>query len=276
MNDTLGIIGYGNMGMAIAERLKADYALTVFDKDKDKLIAAKGVSVAKNISELLSRSDSLILAVKPQDFDPVLRELKGKVEDTLVISIAAGISTARIEKALGDVRLIRVMPNLGAKIGESVTCICKGRSADDSDLEFADELFGRIGCTRNIDESMMDAATAISGSGPGYIFDYLDKEKIDPKNIPEHTRFTLRMRLEKAAEAVGFDREDAVYLATNTANACMIVVAKVGIPAAQLRDQVASKGGTTEAGLAVINKGGTWEEAAQAALKRAKELSKGN
>jgi len=276
MNDTLGIIGYGNMGMAIAERLKADYALTVFDKDKDKLIAAKGVSVAKNISELLSRSDSLILAVKPQDFDPVLRELKGKVEDTLVISIAAGISTARIEKALGDVRLIRVMPNLGAKIGESVTCICKGRFADDSDLEFADELFGRIGCTRNIDESMMDAATAISGSGPGYIFDYLDKEKIDPKNIPEHTRFTLRMRLEKAAEAVGFDREDAVYLATNTANACMIVVAKVGIPAAQLRDQVASKGGTTEAGLAVINKGGTWEEAAQAALKRAKELSKGN
>lgn len=276
MNDTLGMIGYGNMGMAIAERLKADYALTVFDKDKDKLIAAKGVSVAKNISELLSKSDSLILAVKPQDFDPVLRELKGKVEDTLVISIAAGISTARIEKALGDVRLIRVMPNLGAKIGESVTCICKGRFADDSDLEFVDELFGRIGCTRNIDESMMDAATAISGSGPGYIFDYLDKEKIDPKNIPEHTRFTLRMRLEKAAEAVGFDREDAVYLATNTANACMIVVAKVGIPAAQLRDQVASKGGTTEAGLAVINKGGTWEEAAQAALKRAKELSKGN
>jgi pyrroline-5-carboxylate reductase len=276
MNDTLGMIGYGNMGMAIAERLKADYALTVFDKDKDKLIAAKGVSVAKNISELLSKSDSLILAVKPQDFDPVLRELKGKVEDTLVISIAAGISTARIEKALGDVRLIRVMPNLGAKIGESVTCICKGRFADDSDLEFVDELFGRIGCTRNIDESMMDAATAISGSGPGYIFDYLDKEKIDPKNIPEHTRFTLRMRLEKAAEAVGFDREDAVYLATNTANACMMVVAKVGIPAAQLRDQVASKGGTTEAGLAVINKGGTWEEAAQAALKRAKELSKGN
>lgn len=276
MNDTLGMIGYGNMGMAIAERLKADYALTVFDKDKDKLIAAKGVSVAKNISELLSKSDSLILAVKPQDFDPVLRELKGKVEDTLVISIAAGISTARIEKALGDVRLIRVMPNLGAKIGESVTCICKGRFADDSDLEFVDELFGRIGCTRNIDESMMDAATAISGSGPGYIFDYLDKEKIDPKNIPEHTRFTLRMRLEKAAEAVGFDREDAVYLATNTANACMIVVAKVGIPAAQLRDQVASKGGTTEAGLAVINKGGSWEEAAQAALKRAKELSKGN
>lgn len=276
MNDTLGIIGYGNMGMAIAERLKTDYALTVFDRDKEKLIAVKGVSVAKNIAELVSKSDSLILAVKPQDFDPVLRELKGKVEDILVISIAAGISTARIEKALGDVRLIRVMPNLGAKIGESVTCICKGRFADDSDLEFVDELFGRLGCTRNIDESMMDAATAISGSGPGYIFDYLDKEKIDPKNIPEHTRFTLRMRLEKAAEAVGFDREDAVYLATNTANACMIVVAKVGIPAAQLRDQVASKGGTTEAGLAVINKGGTWEEAAQAALKRAKELSKGH
>jgi pyrroline-5-carboxylate reductase len=276
MNDTVGIIGYGNMGMAIAERLKTGYALIVFDKDKEKLKAAKGVTIAKNITELLSKSDALILAVKPQDFDPVLREMKGKVEENLVISIAAGISTGNIEKVLGDVRLIRAMPNLGAKIGESVTCVCKGRFADDSDLEFADELFGQIGCTRNIDESMMDAATAISGSGPGYIFDYLDKEKIDPKNIPEHTRFTLRMRLEKAAEAVGFNREDAVFLATNTANACMIVVAKVGIPAAELRSQVASKGGTTEAGLAVINKGGTWEEAAQAALKRAKELSKGN
>ncbi|MCX5705314.1 MAG: pyrroline-5-carboxylate reductase [Candidatus Omnitrophica bacterium] len=276
MNDTVGIIGFGNMGLAIAERLKSNYPLIVFDKDKEKLKVAKGITIAKNIAELLSKSVALILAVKPQDFAPVLREMKGKAQENLVISIAAGISTGNIEKALGDVRVIRSMPNLGAKIGESVTCVCKGRFADDSDLEFADELFGQIGCTRNIDESMMDAATAISGSGPGYIFDYLDKEKIDPKNIPEHTRFTLRMRLEKAAEAVGFNREDAVYLATNTANACMIVVAKVGISAAELRSQVASKGGTTEAGLAVINKGGTWEEAAQAALKRAKELSKGN
>jgi pyrroline-5-carboxylate reductase len=194
----------------------------------------------------------------------------------LIISIAAGISTAHIEKILGNIRVVRAMPNLGVKIRESVTCICKGIFASEADRGFADELFGRVGVTRVIEESMMDAATAISGSGPGYIFDYLDKEHIETLHIPEHTRHVLRMRLEKAAEEVGFSHDDAVFLAVNTANAAMNIISKAKLSPAELRSQVASKGGTTEAGLAVLNKGGTWEEAAQAALKRARELAKGN
>jgi pyrroline-5-carboxylate reductase len=168
------------------------------------------------------------------------------------------------------------MPNMGAKIGESVSCICRGTLSTEDDLAFTNELFNYIGFTKDLPEEMMDAATAISGSGPGYIFDFIDKNKLDPANIPEHARHDMMKRLERAAEGVGFSREDAAFLSANTANSAINVLKTARLPAAELRKQVASKGGTTEAGLSVLDKGGTWEEAAIAALKRARELSKGN
>jgi pyrroline-5-carboxylate reductase len=276
MRKKIGIIGYGNMGSAIAQNLASqinEFSVTVFDKDKSKLTKYAGINLAKDIKELLSKSDIIVLAVKPQDFDHALREVKSLAAGKLIISIAAGISTKHIEKAIPGARVIRVMPNIGAKISESVTCLCKGAFSTDEDLELAQELFSFLGSVRLIDEDMMNAATAISGSGPAYVFYFLENSELDPENLPEHARRDMMRRLEKAAEELGFSNEDAAFLAANTVNSSINLLHKTKISAQELRKQVTSKGGTTEAALEILFKGGSWDEAAQAAQKRAKELS---
>lgn len=273
----IGIIGYGNMGSAIAQNLallKKEFIVFIFDKEKDKLVNYPGINIAKDIKDLVEKSDVIILAVKPQDFDHVLKETKNFIQNKLIISIAAGISTKHIEKNLGEVKVIRAMPNLGAKIGESVTSLCKGAFATDEDLELAHELFCSFGVAQSIDESMMNKATAISGSGPAYIFHFIENSEIDSDNIPEFARRDMMKRLEKAAEELGFSTEDAAFLAANTVNSSVSLLHKTKIPAGELRKQVTSKGGTTEAALGVLAKGGSWEEAARAAEKRAEELAR--
>ncbi|MFA5063501.1 MAG: pyrroline-5-carboxylate reductase [Candidatus Omnitrophota bacterium] len=274
----IGVAGYGTMGQVIGQSLvlqEGEFNIYVFDKDKNKLDVPSDINVAKGIKDLVEKTDTVILAVKPQDFDRVLKEIKGRAGNKLIISIAAGISTKHIEKLLGAVRVIRVMPNIGAKIGESVSCLCKGAFATDEDLELTQELFNCLGSTRIIDESMMNAATAISGSGPAYVFYFAENNSLDPENIPEHARHDMMRRLEKAAEELGFSTEDAAFLAANTVSASINLLHKTKLPAPELRKQVTSKGGTTEAALEILVKGGTWTDAAVAALKRAEKLAKG-
>jgi pyrroline-5-carboxylate reductase len=270
----IGIIGFGNMGSAIFEQLKSRYEITVFDRDKSKTSGLTGIALAGSIEDLVERAKVVILAVKPQDFDSVLRQVKGSLEDTLVISIATGISTNYMERILGKVRVVRGMPNIGVKIGESVTCLAKGAFATDGDLEFVQELFYYLGRTKIIEETMMNAATAISGSGPAYIFDYIATNSIDVQNISLETKNNLVLRLEKAAESIGFNHEDAVSLAVSTTDVSLSLVKQTKLSPLELKKQVTSKGGTTEAGLAALERTGSWEDAAKAALKRAEELSK--
>jgi pyrroline-5-carboxylate reductase len=273
----IGIIGFGNMGSVIAQRLSAqkdEYEVFVFDKEKSKLANLAGIRAAKDARDLAAQVEIIILAIKPQDFNHILKDIKGSTGNRLIISIAAGISTGRVEKLLGQARVIRVMPNIGAKVAESVTCLCKGALATDDDLELAQELFYYLGAVRIIDEPMMNAATAISGSGPAYVFYFIENSTLDPENIPEHARHDMMRRLEKAAESLGFSTEDAAFLAANTTNAAISLLHKTKLPAQELRKQVTSKGGTTEAALEILTRGGSWEEAAQAALKRAQDLAR--
>jgi len=274
MAKSIGIIGFGNMGSAIAEQIKTKYAVLVFDKDASKVKGLSGIKVAQGVKDLADKAEVVLLAIKPQDFGAILKEIKNSAKDKLVISIAAGISTSRIEKALEKARVVRAMPNIGIKIGESVTCLSGGASSSGDDLDFANELFSYLGATRDIEEKMMNAATAISGSGPAYIFDFIESNSISPDNIPEHTRHDIMKRLERAAEAVGFNSDDANFLAANTGNASLFLLQKTGLSPKELREQVTSKGGTTEAALAVLHKGASWDDAAVAAMKRAEELSK--
>ncbi|TRZ96384.1 pyrroline-5-carboxylate reductase [bacterium] len=270
----IGIIGFGNMGSAISEQLKSRYEIIVFDQDKSKTAGLTGINAAGRMQDLVGMAEVLILAVKPQDFDSVLRQIKGSLRDTPVISIAAGISTNYIERILGKVRVVRAMPNIGVKIGESVTCLAKGAFATDGDLELVQELFYYLGRTKIIEETMMNAATAISGSGPAYIFDYIAANSIDVQNISIETKNNLVLRLEKAAESIGFNHEDAVSLAVTTTASSLSLVKQTKVSPLELKKQVTSKGGTTEAGLAALERTGSWEDAARAALKRAEELSK--
>jgi len=277
MYKRIGIIGFGNMGAAIAEQLKNDYQIFVFDKDKGKTENCSGILAVKDSAELLSQADIIILAVKPQDFDGILNEIKGFSGNKLIISIAAGISTEYIEKTLGIVRVVRAMPNIAARTGDGVTCLSNGRFATEEDFDSTEDIFEYLGETKRIEEGLMNAATAVSGSGPGFCYDEIERRNIDTNNIDDFRRFVHEQfvpSLKSAAEGVGFSPQEAEFLSVITGNGCIGLFVKTKLPIAELKKQITSKGGTTEAGLEVLHKGGSLEEAVKAALKRAKELSR--
>ncbi|MBU1112596.1 MAG: pyrroline-5-carboxylate reductase [Candidatus Omnitrophica bacterium] len=269
----VGIIGFGNMGAALAGRLEGIYPLIVFDQDKGKTRLVKAANKAKSPQDLLLKTEVIILAVKPQDFAPLLKKIKGLAKGKLIISIAAGIPTGYIERRLGMAKVIRVMPNLPAKIGKGMSCLCSGRLATTKDLNFAKNIFSCLGCTLIIKETMLDAATAVSGSGPGYFYHYLESRKITGK-IPAALIKDFKIALQKAAEAVGFKKTQAIILSEVTLRGSLAMFKVSKLKAAELKQQVVSRGGTTEAGLKVLSKGGSLNEAVKAALKRAKELAK--
>lgn len=269
----IGIIGYGNMGSAIAERIKDKYDVTVFDKDRNKTKGLKGIKVAANIPDLAKNADVIILAVKPQDFDIVLNEIKDLTKNKLIISIAAGITTRYIEKIIVNSRVIRTMPNLPVRVGAGITCLYKGGSAMEEDLNFTKDLFRDMGNTLVLnDEGLMYAATAVSGSGPGFLFQEVRYMPMD--KIKEYAKNIFFPSLAASAEKIGFSRDQAIVLAKTTVEGSVIFLEKTGLSPEQAGNLVASKKGTTQAGLEALQKGGSLDDAVQAAEKRAKELSK--
>ncbi|MDD5692494.1 MAG: pyrroline-5-carboxylate reductase [Candidatus Omnitrophica bacterium] len=275
MPKKIGIIGFGNMGSAIAERIKSEYEVFVFEKDAAKTNDLTGIRIASSITQLLDQSQVIILAIKPQDFEAALAEIKDGVQDKLVISIAAGITTGYIEKILGQIRVVRAMPNLGAKIGKSVTCLTKGQFATKQDMDLARNIFSSVGVVDEFKEDMMNAATAISGSGPGYYFHAISQQpeeyKADEKKF--HKEFIAS--LTEAARSVGFDNKAANFLASWTIVYSDLLLKQTKLPAEELARQVTSKGGTTEAALEILHKGGSLVDAVKAAVDRAKQLSRG-
>lgn len=269
----IGIIGYGNMGSSIANRIGSLFEVVVFDKDAKKVKDTRGVKISSNIKELIKDSEVIILAVKPQVFPEVLAEIKQALSaDKLFISIAAGISTNYIEKALGAVRVIRAMPNIGLKIGAGMICISKGSFANNQDFDFAEQFFNKMGETIKIEEKMMNQATAVSGSGPGFFYYFLEKEKIKDSNIPDNLKIWFKDNLAKAAREIGFNVQYAMILANGTVTGSCALLKESGLPPIELRKQVTSKGGTTEAGLKKLDRGASLEEAVKAALVKAEEL----
>lgn len=272
--EKIGIIGFGNMGSAIAEGIKDKYAVCVFDKEKNKINALKKITAADNPVELVKQSKIIILAVKPQDFAALLSEIRGFVGNKLIISIAAGIRTGYIEKVLGESRVVRAMPNIAVKIAKGQTGICKGRYAKNKDLFLVKKIFKTTGKVWELKEEMIDSITAISGSGPAYIFYDLEIKNINPAKIPEELIKEYVRRLTDAALAVGFEPKIASSLSIDTAVSSVGLLKQTGNSPSELRKMIASPGGTTEAALKVITNGGSWSEAALAAKKRAAELSK--
>lgn len=275
----VGIIGFGNMGSAIAQRIKREYQVTVFDKDKNIIGNLTGIEAEDNLLNLLKEVETIILAVKPQDLDNVLEGIRGYTitppfVTPLIISIAAGITTGYIEKALGKVRVIRVMPNMGVRIGRSVTCLCGGSFATERDIVYVMELFNHLGITRKIEENMMNAVTAISGSGPAYYFALIESNPKEYRDNPGKVLKDFIASLSEAAESIGFGHKEAKALAVLTGNCAQELLAQTKFSPSELIKQIASKGGTTELALEVLHKGCSFQEAVKAALKRAEELAK--
>lgn len=265
----IGIIGCGNMGEAIFSRLakvmEKSTSLMVSEMDaarRDAIMSKYKIIVEIDNNYLVKYSDIIILAVKPKDFEAVLKQevCCGISPDKLLISIAAGITTKHIEKLVGkDIPVIRVMPNMPAVIGEAISSISSGTSATRDHMRMASEIFRMIGEVVEVEEKMVDAVTAISGSGPAYFF-FIIEALID------------------AAKKLKLDRDIAQKLVIKTALGSAKLLEALKEDPAALRHKVTSKGGTTEAALKVFNKkklAAIIHAATDAACKRSKELSRG-
>ena len=210
------------------------------------------------------------MAVKPQDIPGLLEEIKNNLKDHLIISIAAGITTKYLEERLGKARVIRVMPNMPAQIGKGVSGLCKGKFANEKDFDLAWQLLSCVGMAKDFDnENMIDAVTAISGSGPAY-FCYHIKDIANAASKKEEFIHELTL----AAISIGFDRTFAARMSEETVDGTISLLIEKNWSCEELIEKVASKGGTTEAALKVLEVGGTLEEAVKAAKKRAEELSR--
>jgi len=265
----LGFIGAGNMATALIRgmleaRLAAPEQIAVSDIDGSKteaLVAAHGVSAAPSNLELVEQSDLVILAVKPQNMGQVLQEIAPAAgPERCFISVAAGVPLARIEGALGEkARVIRVMPNTPALIGAGAAAIAKGRNATKHDVALARAIFEAVGIAVVLEEKHLDAVTAVSGSGPAYLFYFVEA-------------------LIHSAKQVGLDEGTAEALVKQTVLGAARMVAELDQTPAQMREAVTSPGGTTEAALKVMREGGFAEivlRAVEAATARSIELGKG-
>jgi pyrroline-5-carboxylate reductase len=247
----------------VAAKVVAPQDITAIDVDKsqlEKVAADPGVNVAADLETLAGASDTIILAVKPQSMGDLLRDLPRYVKPShLTISIAAGISTGFIEERLGaETRVVRVMPNTPAMVGAGATALCRGARATDDDMEFAVHLFSAIGTTVVFDEEQMHAATALSASGPAYFFYLVEK-------------------LTKASVEQGLPAEEAAKLACQTLYGTARLLNETGAAPDDPRARVTSKGGTTQAAVAVFDAEGLDKiisQAVAAAVARSKELGK--
>jgi pyrroline-5-carboxylate reductase len=264
--ETIGFIGSGNMAEAIISGLlkagvyKAGQVYAA-DVRQDRLQYLKehyGIRVAANNAELASQVDVLMLSVKPQIMKTALGDIKGRLKnDVLVMSIAAGVRTSVISSVLGDVAIVRVMPNMSAWVGESVSALfpnAKGQAK----LEKARLVFSSVGKVYIVDdEDLLNAVTAVSGSGPAYYF-------------------LLMQEMIKAAVELGLREDDARGMVLQTAKGAALLAEQAagkGETPAQLTARVATPNGTTEAALKVFA-AGDFSKMVSAALRRATERSR--
>ncbi|MFO7899558.1 MAG: pyrroline-5-carboxylate reductase [Planctomycetota bacterium] len=266
---TLGFIGAGNMATALcrgvvgAGLVPGDEVLAG-DPDAARRAAFEEATGARTTPDNpeACRAERLVLAVKPQVMPTVLAELGPLLgADRLVISIAAGIPAAQIEAACeAPVRVVRAMPNTPMLVGAGAAALCKGAHATDADLARAAELFAACGLVLEVDnEEQIHAVTALSGSGPAYVF-------------------LLAELMARAGEELGLAGADAVALANQTVLGAGRMLAESAEPAAELRRRVTSPGGTTEAALRSMNENHVLESVVQAihrACRRSQELADG-
>jgi len=270
MKKTIGIIGAGNMGGAIYQILKKSRLakrVYICDQHSDKIDALKARADVLSLRDLLTRSDIIILAVKPQSFKDLAEEIKIKVGDKIIVSIMAGVSTHTISDLLGcdmdrsrpvRTKVVRAMPNMPAQIGQgAIGWFANNHVVRTEKLEVA-KLLSALGLVVEFKrEALLDVVTAVSGSGPAYFF-YLCEQ------------------LEAGAIKLGLDKKTARVLAEQTFWGSAALLKSKGVGAGELRQAVTSRKGTTAAAIGILEKKGfakIFECALSAAFKRAQELS---
>ncbi len=242
----LGVIGAGNMGEAILRGyLNSGYAeggkTAVFDPDTEKCRALEqdfGVTLAASLEELIDGSDLLLVAVKPNICTRLFAEQHDRFSGKAVVSIAAGWGGERLKKALpADARVLRVMPNTPAMIGEGMIVFESGDSLTNDERAFAETMFGAVGDVITLEPKLMDAVTAVSGSGPAYVYLFIEA-------------------LADGGVKAGLPRPVALKLAAQTVKGAAMMVSETGVHPGELKDRVCSPGGTTIEAVAVLEQQG--------------------
>lgn len=267
-NKIIGFIGAGNMAEALINGLISSHtvlpgSIMASDRDIERLaVIAEGYKIraVNSNTEVVSDSDIVILAVKPQDVSSVLADTREGAKDKLIISIAAGINTQTIsDTLLTPVRIVRAMPNTPALVLSGATALFIGEGCTKDDEKMAVRIFDAVGKTVVLkDEALMDAVTGLSGSGPAYIF-------------------LIMEALADAGVRMGLPREIASLLANQTVFGSARMVMEIKRHPAELKDMVTSPGGTTIAGLKKLEDGkvrASIMEAVEAATVRSRELSR--
>lgn len=263
----IGFIGSGNMGEALVSGLVMSKAAKpeniicsdIFPETLEHIHRKYGVLTTTSNIEVCEKSEIIIYATKPQILGSVLKETAPALDKSkLVISIAAGVPLAAIAAGLKkELRLIRSMPNICAFVKESATAICAGQFVQEGDVEMARAVFDSVGKTVFIQENiLMDAFTGLSGSGPAYIFTIVDA-------------------MADAGVKMGLSRKDSLFLSTQTVLGAARLLLESREHPGQLKDRVASPGGTAIAGIHTLEQGGlrtTLINAVEAATKRSMEL----
>ncbi|MFQ5896926.1 MAG: pyrroline-5-carboxylate reductase [Candidatus Methylomirabilia bacterium] len=266
---TIGLLGAGNMGEALIKgllRAGTVAAESIFAADVrldrlDQLRELYGIQTVEDNALLVKRADVIVLALKPQVIAAALTEVAPTVSpEKLVISIAAGVSTSTLRALLPEgVRLIRVMPNTPALVLEGTTAIARAERLRPGDLETAREIFEAVGKVVLLEEGQIDAVTGLSGSGPAYVAIVIEA-------------------LADGGVKMGLDRATAMTLATQTVLGSARLLLETGAHPGQLKDMVASPGGTTIKGIAALEEGRVrhaFIDAVERATLRSRELGQG-
>ena len=241
-NKRIGFIGGGAMceamiGGLLHKGLLKPEQITVNDVASSRLTLLQqqyAVKTTDSATKVAGESEILFLTVKPQVMATVLSNI-GKVvpKKTIVVSIAAGIKIATMEKYLLGVPVIRVMPNTPVAVGEGMSAVARGTHADEKTAQLISEMFAAVGRSVVVEESMMDAVTGLSGSGPAFFFLMLDA-------------------LSDAGVRVGFSRQNALLLSAQTMLGAAKMVLETGEHPGTLKDMVTSPGGTAITGVHML------------------------
>jgi pyrroline-5-carboxylate reductase len=261
MTKRIAIVGAGMMGEALARGLLgygwSPTDVVLADVRSDRLTEvgeALGVETSTDSAEACAGSIGVLLAVKPQDAAAALDQIAPAVGVGGLISIVAGMRTAAIEERLrADVSVVRAMPNTPARVGKGVTALASGSIASPATKDLAEMIFSAVGPFVWLDESLLDAVTALSGSGPAYVF------------------FLAEALIATGVE-LGLPQDVAETLAAATIEGAGAMLHQTGEKPETLRAQVTSPGGTTEAAIAVLETGRV-REAFAAALRAARDRS---
>lgn len=272
MSIQFGMIGGGVMGEALLSRLLAQEIYTaeqilVSDPQpqrRDFLQQQYGIQVTLDNCAVATSTPVLMLAIKPQMFDQVVRQLQdcavsaAATSSQLVLSILAGVPLSRLETGFPDRPVVRSMPNTPATVGAGITAIAGGRYATPQHLQQARQIFAAVGQVVEVAEPLLDAVTGLSGSGPGYVAVMIEA-------------------LIDGGVAAGLPRPIATQLAIQTVRGTAELLQTQALHPAQLKDQVTSPGGTTIAGIAQLEQSGFRSaliEAVKAACRRSQELGR--